>query len=145
MMGIQTKLVWKTHKVEGVQQTHESSHLPHSKCTSVCRYRTLLDYRYISDGPVLIYFLVQLSISLSICLIMREETKKMWRILFFSQFLSLLLNLLTLYAGNLPFSTYFKPFTVYGWSVLTQVFGLLLQAITAGLFIWVKRVIKDKN
>lgn len=69
----------------------------------------------------------------------------MWRILFFSQFLSLLLNLLTLYTGNLPFSTYFKPFTVYGWSVLTQVFGLLLQAITAGLFIWVKRVIKDKN
>ncbi|MEN3115664.1 hypothetical protein [Lacticaseibacillus paracasei] len=105
----------------------------------------LLDYQYISDGPVLIYFLLQLSISLSICLIMREETKKMWRILFFSQFLSLLLNLLTLYAGNLPFSTYFKPFTVYGWPVLTQVFGLLLQAITAGLFIWVKRVIKDKN
>ncbi len=34
----------------------------------------------------------------------------------FSQFLSLLLNLLTLYAGNLPFSTYFKPFTVY-WLV----------------------------
>lgn len=57
----------------------------------------LLNYWYISDGPVLIYFLVQLSISLSICLIMREETKKMWRILFFSQFLSLLLNLLTLY------------------------------------------------